>query len=134
VAGELLYLDASALVKLVVAEVESGAVQALVDRWPRRVSSRVAAIELARAIMRTPDGARLRARAGDVIAGVALVELNARIAGAAASLELPTLRTLDAIHLASALSLDADVGAFVSYDRRLAQAAEEAGLEVLAPA
>ncbi len=133
-AGELLYLDASALVKLVVAEVESGAVQALVDRWPRRVSSRVAAIELARAIMRTPDGARLRARAGDVIAGVALVELNARIAGAAASLELPTLRTLDAIHLASALSLDADVGAFVSYDRRLAQAAEEAGLEVLAPA
>ena len=72
--------------------------------------------------------------ARNVIAGVALVELNARIAGAAASLELPTLRTLDAIHLASALSLDADVGAFVSYDRRLAQAAEEAGLEVLAPA
>jgi uncharacterized protein len=62
------------------------------------------------------------------------VELSAGIADAAAKLEPPSLRTLDAVHLASALSLGDDLGAFVAYDRRLAEAAEAAGIEVLAPA
>jgi uncharacterized protein len=61
------------------------------------------------------------------------VELSAGIADAAAKLEPPSLRTLDAVHLASALSLGDDLGAFVAYDRRLAEAAEAAGIEVLAP-
>jgi predicted nucleic acid-binding protein len=61
------------------------------------------------------------------------VELSAGIADAAAKLEPPSLRTLDAIQLASALSLGDDLGAFVAYDRRLAQAAEVAGIGVLAP-
>jgi uncharacterized protein len=94
----------------------------------------VAAIEVARVVKRTPVGTRLASRATEVLSGVAFVELSAGIADAAAKLEPPSLRTLDAVHLASALSLGDDLGAFVAYDRRLAEAAEAAGIEVLAPA
>jgi len=51
----------------------------------------------------------------------------------AATLEPPGLRTLDAIHLASALSLGTDLGAMVVYDERLATAAESNGVAVVAP-
>jgi predicted nucleic acid-binding protein len=81
--------------------------------------SRVAAIEVARVVKRIPVEARLASRATEVLSGVAFVELSAGIADAAAQLEPPSLRTLDAVHLASALSLGDDLGTFVAYDRRL---------------
>jgi predicted nucleic acid-binding protein len=119
---------------LVVAEAETPALQTLVGRWPARVASRVAAIEVARVVRRTAVFERLAARTSDVLSGVAFVELSAAVADAAAGLEPPSLRAPDAIHLASALSLGGDLGAFVAYDQRLAAAAEAAGLNVLVPA
>jgi predicted nucleic acid-binding protein len=62
------------------------------------------------------------------------VEVDRRILAAAASLDPPTLRTLDAIHVATALAVREDLGVVVSYDLRLSVAAQRAQLEVLAPA
>ncbi len=68
-----------------------------------------------------------------MLAGLELVELDDRVIAAAAGLDPAELASLDAIHLASALSLGDDLGAFVCYDRRLAEAATAAGLPMLAP-
>ena len=73
-------------------------------------------------------------RAAHVLDSLAFVELNAEVAELAGTLEPSTLRSLDAVHLASALSVSSDVETFVTYDRRLADAAGAAGLNVQAPA
>jgi predicted nucleic acid-binding protein len=129
--GSLLYLDPSALVKLVVAEPESPALRELLTSWPERVSSVIAGVEVVRASRRVGETAARRAN--DVVAGVALVELDGEVLELAAVLEPVTLRTLDAIHLATALSLGGDLGAFCAYDARLLEVASSAGLEVLTP-
>jgi predicted nucleic acid-binding protein len=71
-------------------------------------------------------------RAERALSGVALIPLDGAILDAAAALELPALRTLDAIHLASALSLGKDLAVY-TYDVRLAEAAADAGVAVRAP-
>jgi predicted nucleic acid-binding protein len=68
-----------------------------------------------------------------VLAGIEMIELDDPIARAAAEMAPRTLRSLDAIHLASALALGDELGAFVTYDGRLADAARSAGLPVIAP-
>jgi len=125
------YADASALVKLVVDEAES----AQVVRWyvevERVATSRLGVIETTRACSRRVHDAAHRDR---VLEEVEVIELDAAIARAAASIGPPTLRTLDAIHLATALALGADLDAFVTYDDRLADAARAIGLPVVRPA
>ncbi len=74
----------------------------------------------------------LRCETDVVLSGVALIPLDERIAQVAATIDPLMLRTLDAIHLASALSLGG-VEAFVTYDARLAAAAAGAGLAVASP-
>ena len=128
---EILYLDSSAILKLVVTEPETGAVRELLRSWPERVSSVIATIEVERAARRVGGGAIRRART--VLSGVGLVELDDAVVRAAATLEPAGLRTLDAIHLASALSLGRDLGALCTYDRRLGNAAASKRMEVLAP-
>jgi predicted nucleic acid-binding protein len=129
----LLYLDASALVKLVVAEPESEALSKVVGEWTHRITSRISAVEVARAVRRdaAPD---IIERAAHVLDAVAFVELTPVIAELAGALAPPALRSLDAVHLASALSVAPNVGPFVTYDLRLRDAASEAGLKVQAPA
>ena len=68
------------------------------------------------------------------IADIEVVELDAVIARAAAGLGPAALRTLDAIHLATARGLGAGLDAFVTYDDRLADAARSLGLPVVRPA
>lgn len=68
-----------------------------------------------------------------VLRPFALIELSAAIARRAAELPGPTLRALDAIHLATALALGEDLGAFVVYDRKLHAEAERLGLPVTSP-
>jgi predicted nucleic acid-binding protein len=68
-----------------------------------------------------------------VLAGLHLLRLDDHVLDAAAALGPATLRTLDALHLASALSLGEDLAAVVVYEDRLAGAARQAGLRVLAP-
>jgi len=127
----LAYADASALVKLVVEEAES----AIVFRWyvevDRVVTSRIGVIETARASSRREHDAAYRQR---VLDGVEIVELDVAIARAAETLGPPALRTLDAIHLATALMLGAELDAFVTYDDRMADAARAVGLPVVRPA
>jgi predicted nucleic acid-binding protein len=127
----LVYCDSSALVKLVVAERESGALQQTLRNWSSRVSSVVTPIEVLRAARRGADPEAV-ARAEELLARLDLVDLDAPIRRAAASIEPPALRSLDAIHLATALSVP-DLDGFVVYDVALAQAAAAAGLVVVTP-
>lgn len=127
------YLDASALVKLVVTEAESRALRAYLATTNRRLSSRIAEVEVSRAIRRVVQPGD-EAQVSAVLSGLHLIELDARISAVAASVTPPTLRSLDAIHLASALVLREEVDALLTYDARLADAARAVGLEVVAPA
>jgi predicted nucleic acid-binding protein len=131
VPGGLLYLDSSAIVKLVVPEPETEPLLELLRSWPERVSSVVARIEVERVARRIGRGA-IR-RAGIVLSRTGLVALDDLVVQTAAAVEPPALRTLDAVHLATALSLGKDLGAFCAYDARLARAAGSTAVEVLAP-
>jgi hypothetical protein len=73
------------------------------------------------------------ARAVDVVRRLTLLELDRDLVLSAAGIEPAALRSLDAIHLASALSLGSELGAFVTYDHRLAEAARAANLPILTP-
>lgn len=128
-----LYLDSSALVKLVVPEAESGALRGLLGAWPRRFSSALAAVEVVRAARLYSSAPALMRRASQLLARLVLIDVTADVLAHAASAEPATLRSLDTIHLASALSLGRDLGGFVTYDEHLAEAARAAGIPVLAP-
>jgi uncharacterized protein len=128
-----LYLDASAIVKLIAEEPESAElIEAVTDE--RLVSSELAIAEVPRAIRRIehPDLVELIARADAVLATLALVPIGREVLTIAGAFTMPTLRALDAIHVASSLLLD-DLGLFVSYDARQLRAAAEAGLAIASP-
>ena len=127
------YLDSSALVKLVFAESESAALSRFLVEWRDRASSVLARTEVARVAKRVGASGKARTRAADVLEHIALIALDDGIVARAGEVEPPALRTLDAIHLATALSLGGDLGGIVTYDRRLADAARRAGLTVWSP-
>lgn len=126
------YLDTSAYVKLYVKEAESAALERELLDWPVRTSSVLLSVEAVRACRRFGESFADAARDG--IDLIALLELDEPILVAARRLDPPALRALDAIHLATALSLGTDLGALFTYDNRLADAATAAGVRVLAPA
>lgn len=130
---ELLYLDSSALVKLILPEAESEALLKSLSTWPVRVTSEIARVEVMRAARRATTHPSTEQRVEEVMAGLYLLKIDSDILSGAARLEPRTLRSLDAIHLASALSLEADLGAIAVYDSNLATAAADCGLRVLAP-
>src|SRR5436190_12274873 len=129
-AGQLLYLDSSAIVKLVVPEAETKALRELLKSWPERVSSMVARIEVERVARRIGGGAVRRAHT--VLSKIALVDLDEDVVRVAGALDPAELRTLDAIHLATAISLGGDLGAVCAYDVRLGIAAVSKTIDVLA--
>lgn len=131
--GELLYLDSSALVKLVLLEAESVVLLESLAAWPERVSSELARVEVMRAARRASEGPIAERRAEEILAGLHLLKIDSDILGRASRLGPPALRSLDAIHLASALSLGDDLGAMAVYDTGLAAAAVASGMEILAP-
>lgn len=132
----MIYLDSNAIVKLVAPEPET----AELNRWLREqtgtevFTSKLSEVEVPRALRRNCPGV-LGAVSG-VLRRLYRVEINDVVrANAAAYLE-PHLRSLDAIHLATADAIvraGKTVSAFVTYDKRLAQAAVEVGLTVVAP-
>jgi predicted nucleic acid-binding protein len=126
-----IYVDASAIVKLVLEEPESAEMLRWFVEAPYAVTSRVGVVETRRAASRRPHDARHRER---VLEDVEVLELTPEIAAAAAMIQPPAIRTLDAIHLASALAIATDIDAFVTYDDRLAEAARTLGLPVVRPA
>lgn len=126
------YFDASALVKLVVEEVETPAMYRWFVEATRALTSRVGVVETVRAASRR--GSYDVTHCDEVLRDVEVVEVHPSIAAAAAAVGPPGLRTLDAIHLATALSLLPELDAFVTYDDRLAEAARAIGLPVIRPA
>lgn len=126
------YLDASAAVKLVVTEPESAPLERFLARQVTRVSNRVLAVELIRAVRRHSPASLDQARS--LLEVMEFVELAEEVAEVAGGLEPVGLRSLDAIHLASALALAEELDAFVTYDARQADAARALGLSVESPA
>ena len=128
------YLDTSALVKLVVAEPESAALRSFLTRTPSdgRFTSALARTELIRAIARR-GSVEAVAHARRVLAKLDLVPLNSRLLDTAATIVPRELRTLDAIHLAAARTAP-DLRELVTYDGRLTEAAIAVGIAVAAPA
>lgn len=125
------YLDSSALVKLAVQEPESLALRRFLARRRLVISSALARTEVARALL--PSGADAVRRGQDVLASVELMRINDRVLSEAGAMPPSDLRSLDAIHLASAELLGSDLGGFVTYDMRLAFAATARGLRVVQP-
>jgi uncharacterized protein len=132
----VIYLDSAALVKLVRVEAES---QALVD-WlneqagQRFVASALVEVEVPRALRRSqPD---VLGAVAATLARIDRIEIDAAVRATAAAYVDPHLRSLDAVHLATADQLVASgktIAAFITYDTRLAAAAEAVGLVVVAP-
>ena len=130
----MIYLDSAAVVKLVHAENESQALRDWLDERAEQpwTSSVLAEIESSRVLARcAPDAV---ARLHPVLDLIDLVELDAGIRILAQTVKPPTVRSLDAIHLATALRVRPGLTSFVTYDKRLAEAAEAAGLPVDMPA
>jgi predicted nucleic acid-binding protein len=125
------YLDSSALVKLVVAEPESGALRQFLRRRPERVTSALARVEVVRAVRAHGDLAVRRAHR--VLARVRTLRIDDGVLDAAASLDPRVLRSLDAIHVASARELGSDLESLVTYDSRMAEATLALGMTVRAP-
>ena len=128
-----IYLDSAAVVKLVHAEPES---EALRDWLTERadigwLSSVLLEVESFRALARhSPE---TTTRLHPVLDLIELVDLDPGIRILAQAMSPATVRSLDAIHLATALSIRGQLTSFVTYDKRLADAATAAGLTVDAP-
>lgn len=125
------YLDTSALVKLVIEEVESAALQAWRSPDVELVSCDLARAELMRAVRRAAPDSVQAARA--VLDGLILLSVGTATFEDAGRLSPDALRTLDAVHLAAALGLGDDLEGVVTYDDRLAEAAHHHGIPVIAP-
>lgn len=129
--GDVVYLDSSALAKLVVHEPESPALRRYLRRRSQRASCALARVELVRAVR--PQGPSAIAVARRVLAGVDLIRLDDALLDDAAELGGTALRTLDAIHLAAARALGHELEAVVTYDTRMTDAANTLRMSVVAP-
>lgn len=142
----MIYLDSCALVKLILTEKETQALQDYLDERPDIVTSELAITEIVRVVRRSCYDSQRRLRVGQDV-------LNERLAAAAALLDRvdhivvdtdtflragmfaddPHLGSLDAIHLVCALEIGPQLTSFITYDRTLATAAQQRGLSVLQP-
>jgi predicted nucleic acid-binding protein len=129
--GRLVYLDTSAFNKLVVQEAESAALHRHLLDAPIRTSAMLLQTEALRAAARLSPAHLAAARRQ--LRGIALIQMDRPLYSFAGSLTPPTLRSLDALHVAAALTLGHDLAEFVAYDVRLVQAAKAHGLPVVSP-
>ncbi|MPZ98385.1 MAG: PIN domain-containing protein [Dehalococcoidia bacterium] len=127
-----IYADSSAIVKLVIAESESQALEAYVAARSPLFSCQLLRVELVRAVRRQDERAVERARR--LLDQVTLLELADDVLQHASLVDPVTVRSVDAIHLAAALMLGDDLEAVVTYDGRMAEAAQGLGLRVEQPA
>ena len=129
----MIYLDTSAFVKLIQGERETPALQGFLTEHPGTplVSSALLVVETRRAILRQAPGQL--ARADLLLTRIDQVDITRAVLEAASRLPDPSLRSLDAIHLATALQLGRDLEALVTYDSRLAAGAEHQRLPVVTP-
>lgn len=130
----MIYLDSAAVVKLVHAEPESPALRRWLDKRAETgwISSVLTEIESFRALARYAPEAVSRLPA--VLDQIDLMDLDQRIRFLAQTVQPATVRSLDAIHLGTALQSHPGLSSFVTYDKRLLDAARAAGLPVDSPA
>jgi uncharacterized protein len=130
-AERITYVDSSALVKLAVSEPESAALRRYLFRRRPLVCSSLARVEVARALISLGEDA-LR-RGDDVLTRIDLVRINDRVLRTAGAMRPAELRSLDAIHLATAQQFGGELRGIVTYDNRMAMAAEALGWRVARP-
>jgi uncharacterized protein len=130
----LIYLDTSAFFKTVRNEPQSSALWAYLSTItsPAYVSSTLLSVEARRSALRNDP--RLLPRTDLALGRVQQVEMSATVLETAGRLPDPLLRTLDAIHIATAVLIRDDVEVLVSYDQRMLAAAAAHGLPTAAPA
>ena len=130
----MIYLDSAAIVKLAHAEPESPALRAWLEERAETgwVSSVLAEIESFRALARY--AAEAVTRLHPVLDQIDMIDMSPRIRVLAQTIRPVTVRSLDAIHLGTALNIQRDLTSFVTYDKRLLDAAVAAGLPADSPA
>lgn len=117
--------------KLVIEELESADLEAHLSRVVVLATSRLALVEVPRAARIANPSEDPQQEARRLLEACLLVDVGDRVLRRAAALASRSVRTLDAVHLATALYVDADE--LVAYDRRLLDAAEAQGLPIAAP-
>lgn len=125
------YLDSSAFVKLVKEEDESAALAAALASWPDRASSRLLSVEVLRAARLSGDEAFRRA--AELLDDIALLPLADAVLERAIGMSPAAVRSLDAIHLATAWELGEELGLLITYDVRMLKGAEQLELQTLTP-
>ena len=126
------YIDASALVKLFKAERETAAFREALGDWPVQVASELIRVE-AICTARRLGGEDVLRRASAALDRINLIPMTPEIIDLATGAHTPPLRAMDAIHLATALTMREDLGAVFVYDSDLSAAAQAHQLNSLAP-
>ena len=126
------YVDSSALLKLAVREPETPALEADLAGRDGLVSSRLAVVECRRAARRASHR-RLLQTVDQILEAIYLIDVTPAILDDAAAADPPLLRSLDAIHLATALSIGDAQMEVITYDARCAEAARASGMSVVQP-
>jgi uncharacterized protein len=127
----VVYLDSSAIVKLVFVEPETAGLRRWLATRGERTSCALARTEVVRAVRDL--GPRAEATAQAALRDMNLIALDDNILDQAAILDPRILRSLDAIHIAAALSIGNDLDEVVSYDRRMLEGARLLGLPIASP-
>ena len=127
------------MLKLLVREAESAAIERELLKWSELATSVVAEVELPRAVARAREKRPDAVIDGSVVlqgvlASAAIIPLDAEIVAVARSVQPVHVGALDAIHIASALSLDTQLAAVATYDKRMQGALDREGIRVIAPA
>jgi predicted nucleic acid-binding protein len=130
-ADKVTYLDSSALVKLVAREPESSGLRAHLRRRRPLASSALARTEVIRALL--PLGEQALHRGHEVLAAIELLRISERVLRSAGELRPVELRSLDAIHLASARQLGTQLRHIVTYDERMITSAHFLGMKTASP-
>jgi len=126
-----IYLDTSVLGRVLLDEPDTPAIRRELGRFERHISSGLLSVELHRLGLRE----NVLTYVAELLSGKVLIPLDEEILADAETIAPPTVATLDAIHLATAVSLSnaGKLDALMTYDKQLAIGAREHGLEVLAP-
>jgi len=131
--GDVVYLDSSAFVKLFLPESDSRALMRYLTSRPQRVSAMLLRTEALRTAVRAMLSPQRMLLVRALLDGVSFITAGVTLSDEAGILRPPELRSLDAIHLATARSLGTNLGAFITYDQRLAAAAAWYGIPVVNP-